>query len=46
VVIAPAAFAALHDHAGVSYSGGYTMLALVTAAGIAGFVAARRSRVT
>ena len=46
VAVAPAAFAALHDHAGVSYSGGYAMLALVTAAGIACFVVARRSRVT
>lgn len=46
VVIAPAAFAALHDHAGLSYSGGYAMLAFATAAGIACFSAARRSRVT
>ena len=46
VAIAPAAFAALHDHAGVSYSGGYAMLALLIAAGIGCFVAARRRRVT
>ena len=46
VAVAPAAFAALHDHAGVSYAGGYAMLAFLTAAGIACFVAARRTRVT
>jgi MFS family permease len=46
VAIAPAAFAALHDHAGLTYSGGYAMLAFFLAAGIACLAAARRSRVT
>lgn len=35
VIIGPSAFAALHDHAGLSYSAGYALLALITALGVA-----------
>jgi fucose permease len=44
IVVGPAAFAALHDRAGLSYGDGYALLALVTALGIACLIQARRNR--
>ena len=44
IVIGPAAFAALHDTAGMSYSAGYALLGVLIAAGIACLVLARRYR--
>ncbi len=41
VIVGPSAFAALHDHAGLSYGAGYALLALVTALGVACIVRAR-----
>lgn len=41
VIVGPSAFAALHDQAGLSYSAGYALLALVTALGVACIVRAR-----
>lgn len=42
IIIGPAAFAALHDPLGVSYSDGYALLALLTALGIACLFRSRR----
>ncbi len=44
IVVMPPAFAALHDQWDVSYGAGFALLALVTAAGIACVVQARRWR--
>jgi len=43
VMVGPSLFGALHDHAGLSYGGSFALLALVTAAGVACVVQARRS---
>jgi len=42
VIVGPSAFAALHDHAELSYSTGYALLALVTALGVACILRSRR----
>lgn len=42
IVIGPAAFAALHDTAGLAYSSGFALLGLLILAGIACLVLARR----
>jgi len=42
VVLVPAAFAQLHERAGMSYASGFALLALLTAAGIGCLVLARR----
>lgn len=44
VIAGPTAFALLHDEVGVSYGGGYALLALVTAVGIACVIRARLRR--
>ena len=44
VIVGPSAFAALHDQAGLSYSAGYALLALVTALGVACIMRARATR--
>jgi MFS family permease len=41
VIVGPSAFAALHDHAGLSYSAGYALLALITALGVGCIMRAR-----
>ena len=44
ITTGPALFAALHDHAGMSYSSGFALLGLVIAAGIGCLLVARRYR--
>lgn len=44
ISIGPAAFALVHDHAGVSYAQGYALLGLLIAAGIACLAIARSKR--
>jgi predicted MFS family arabinose efflux permease len=44
ITTGPALFAALHDHAGMSYSSGFALLGLVVAAGIGCLLIARRYR--
>jgi nitrate/nitrite transporter NarK len=41
VIVGPSAFAALHDQAGLSYSAGYALLALITASGVGCIMRAR-----
>jgi MFS family permease len=41
VIVGPSAFAALHDHAGLSYAAGYALLAVITALGVACIVRSR-----
>jgi MFS family permease len=43
IVVGPAAFGALHERLGVSYAGGYALLAIVIALGIACLMQARRN---
>jgi fucose permease len=43
VMAGPSLFGALHDHAGLTYSASFALLALVTAIGVACVVQARRS---
>jgi MFS family permease len=43
VVIGPSGFALMHDELGISYSGGYLLMAFVTLLGAACMVVARRS---
>ena len=44
ISVGPAAFALVHDHAGVSYAEGYALLAFLIAAGIACLAIARSKR--
>jgi MFS family permease len=44
VIVGPSAFAALHDHAGLSYAAGYALLALITALGVVCITRARAAR--
>jgi predicted MFS family arabinose efflux permease len=43
IVVGPAVFAQLHDRWAMSYGGGFSLLALLTALGIACLVLARRN---